>query len=62
VIKHKSYNYPWGLGQAIEAFVEYCNHEGYLEALDNFTPADVSSGRCDEVGNHIEQIKHETLR
>ena len=63
VVKHRSYNYPWELAQAIEAFVEYYNHKRYLEALDNLiNPADFSSGRSDEVGNHIEQIKHETLR
>ena len=62
VVKHRSYNYPWELAQAIEAFVEYNNHDRYLEALDSLTLIDVSSGRSDEVGNHIEQIKHETLR
>ena len=62
VVKHRNYNYPWELAQAIEAFVEYYNHERYLEALDSLTLIDVSSGRSDEVVTYTEQIKHETLQ
>ena len=62
VVKLRNYYYPWELAQAIEAFVEYYNHERYHEALDNLTPADVYSGRSAEVLTYREQIKQKTLR
>ena len=49
VVKLRNYYYPWELAQAIEAFVEYYNHERYHEALENLIPADVYSGKGDEV-------------
>lgn len=49
MVKLRNYYYPWELEQAIEAFVEYYNHERYHEALDNLKPADVYSGRVEEV-------------
>ncbi len=58
----RNYYYPWELGQAIEAFVQYYNHERYHEALDNLTPADVYAGKEEEVLTRREQIKEETLR
>ena len=57
VVKLRNYYYPWELEQAIEAFVEYYNHERYHEALDNLTPADVYFGRSEEVLTHRERIK-----
>ena len=62
VVKLRNYYYPWELEQAIEAFVEYYNHERYHEALDNLTPADVYSGKRKEVLSRREKIKHKTLQ
>ena len=62
VVKLRNYYYPWELGQAIEAFVEYYNHERYHEALDNLTPADVYFGRSKEVLTQREIIKRETFQ
>jgi transposase InsO family protein len=61
VVKLRNYYYPWELEQAIEAFVEYYNHERYHESLENLTPIDVYSGREKEVLSRREQIKQETL-
>ena len=61
VVKLRNYYYPWELEQAIEAFVEYYNHERYHEALDNLTPADVYSGKSEEVLSRREKIKQQTL-
>ena len=46
--------------EAIEAFVEYYNHERYHEALDKLTPADVYFGRSEEVLIRGDIIKRET--
>ncbi len=62
VVMLRNYYYPWELGQAIEAFVEYYNHERYHEALDNLTPADVYFERSEEVLTRREIIKRETLQ
>jgi putative transposase len=62
VVKLQNYYYPWELEQAIEAFVEYYNHERYHEALNNLTPADVYSGRSEEVLSRREIIKQQTLQ
>jgi putative transposase len=61
VVKLRNYYYPWELEQAIEAFVQYYNHERYHEALENLTPADVYAGKEEEVLSRREQIKQETL-
>ena len=62
VVKLRNYYYPWKLSQALEAFVEYYNHERYHEALDNLTPADVYAGKSEEVLTRRKQIKLDTLR
>ena len=62
MVKLRNYYYPWELEQAIEAFVEYYNHERYQEALDNLTPADVYFERSEEVLTRREIIKRETLQ
>jgi putative transposase len=62
VVMLRNYYYPWELEQALEAFVEYYNHERYHEALDNLTPADVYAGKGEEVLNRRKQIKLDTLR
>ncbi len=61
VVKLRNYYYPWELDQAIEAFVEYYNHERYHESLNNLTPADVYF-RGKEVLSRREKIKQETLQ
>jgi putative transposase len=61
VVKLRNYYYPWELGQAIEAFVEYYNYERYHESLDNLTPADVYAGKEKEVLSRREKIKQQTL-
>ena len=62
VVKLQNYYYPWELEQALEAFVEYYNHECYHEALENLTPADVYAGKSEEVLTRRETIKRETLQ
>ncbi len=62
VVKLRNYYYPWELEQAIEAFVEFYNHQRYHEALDNLTPADVYSGKEKEVLTRRNLIKADTLR
>ena len=58
----RNYCYPWELEQALEAFVEYYNHERYQETLDNLTPAEVYAGKSEEVLTRRKQIKLDTLR
>jgi len=62
VVKLRNYYYPWELDQAIEAFVEYYNHERYHESLNNLTPADVYFERGKEVLSRREKIKQETIQ
>lgn len=62
VVKLRNYYYPWELEQAIEAFVEYYNHERYHEALDNLTPEDVYLGKREKVLSRREKIKQQTLQ
>ena len=57
VVELRNYYYPWELEQALEAFVEYYNHERYHEALENLTPADVYAGKSEEVLTRRKQIK-----
>jgi putative transposase len=61
VVKLRNYYYPWELEQAIEAFVEYYNHQRYHEALDNLTPANVYSGKSEEILSRRETIKQKIL-
>ncbi len=61
VVKLQTFYFPWELEQALEDFVTYYNHERYHESLDNLTPADVYSGRAEEVKTKRELIKRTTL-
>jgi putative transposase len=61
VVKLRNYYYPRELEQAIEAFVEYYNHERDHEALENLTPADVFSGKSEQILSRREKIKQQTL-
>ncbi len=62
VVKLRNYHFSGELEHAIEAFVEYYNHERYHESLENLTPADDSAGAEEEVLGRGEQIKLETLK
>jgi putative transposase len=61
IVKLENFYFPWELEQAIASFVAYYNHRRYHESLDNLTPADVFSGRTEEVQTRREQIKQQTL-
>jgi putative transposase len=61
VVRPENYYSPSDLEGAIVAFVEYCNHARYHEAMDNLTPADVYFGRAKEVKERREEIKRRTL-
>ncbi|MFC2063352.1 IS3 family transposase [Chloroflexota bacterium] len=56
------YEMPSELRQAIESFVEYCNHRRYHEALDNVTPADVYFGRRNKIMAQRKEAKRKTLQ
>jgi len=53
---------PSELRQAIEAFVEYYNHQRYHEALENVAPADVYFGRKDGIFVRRKEAKQRTLQ
>ena len=53
---------PSELRQAIEAFVEYYNHQRYHEALENVAPADVYFGRKDGILVRRKEAKQRTLQ
>jgi len=61
VVKLQNYYSPSELEQSIADFVEYYNNERYHESIDNLTPADVYSGKSEEVLSKREQIKKITL-
>jgi len=56
------YEIPSELRQAIEAFVEYYNHQRYHESLENVTPADVYFGRKDGILARRKEAKQKTLQ
>lgn len=61
VVKLQNHYSPSELEQSITEFVEYYNNHRYHEAIDNLTPADVYSGKSEEVLTRREQIKKNTL-
>jgi transposase InsO family protein/transposase-like protein len=61
VVKLQNYYSPSELEKSIGEFVEYYNNERYHESIDNVTPADVYSGKSEEVLTKREQIKQNTL-
>ncbi len=62
VVKLEHYYFPWELERAIEAFVQFYNHERYHDSLDNVTPADMYTGRYHEIIGRRAQIKQQTLQ
>jgi transposase InsO family protein len=56
-----NYYFPWQLEAAIQAFVEYYNHQRYHEALNNVTPADVFFGRAAAIEDARAAIKRKTF-
>ena len=56
------YEIPSELRQAIEAFVEYYNHQRYHESLENVTPADVYFGRKEGILARRKEAKQRTLQ
>lgn len=61
VICLENHYFPSQLEQAISAFVEYYNQQRYHEALGNLTPADVYSGRAQQIRDQREATKRRTL-
>jgi len=61
VVGQLPYDMPSELREAIEAFVEYYNHQRYHEALGNVTPADVYYGRKAGIMARREEVKRRTL-
>jgi transposase InsO family protein len=61
VVKLQNYYSPSELEQSIAEFVEYYNNQRYHESINNLTPADVYSGKTEEVLTKREQIKQTTL-
>ena len=53
---------PSELRQAIEAFVEYYNHQCYHKPLESITPADVYFGRKDGILARRKEAKQKTLQ
>jgi transposase InsO family protein len=62
VVKLENYFFPDQLRAAIEAFVQYYNHERYHESLENLTPADVYFGRSREIKIQRHLTKKKTLK
>jgi len=61
-ISQVSYDMPSELRQAIESFVGDYNHRRYHEALGNVTPADVYSGRKDDILARRKEAKRKALQ
>jgi putative transposase len=61
VVRLENYYTPWELERAIARFIAYYNDRRYHEALGNVTPADMYSGRQQEILSRRERIKRETL-
>ena len=62
IVNLQNYFLPGVLESEIANFVDFYNHQRYHEALDNLTPADVYSGRAQEVLNRRAEIKKKTLQ
>ena len=56
-----NYYLPGELQEHLQRFINYYNHERYHESLNNLTPADVYYGRGQEILDHRETIKLNTL-
>ena len=57
----ENYYLPGELEIALQRFVDYYNHERYLESLNNLTPADVFYGHGTEISGQRDIIKRATL-
>ncbi len=55
------YYLPSELEEHLQRFITYYNHERYHESLNNLTPADVFYGHDQEILEHREQIKLNTM-
>ena len=53
---------PSELQEAIEAFMEFYNHQRYHEALGNVTSADMYYGRRVQILARRKEAKHKTLQ
>ena len=57
VMKLEHYYYLWELENAMQQFVQYCNHERYHESLYNIIPTDMGFGRHQEIMDRRDIIK-----
>ncbi len=57
----ENYYMPGDLERAIADFVDHYNHRRYHESLDNLTPADVYSGRGQNILEMRKEIKRRTI-
>jgi putative transposase len=62
IVNLQPYFLPGGLESEIANVVDFYNHQRDHESLDNLTPADVYSGRVQEVLNRRAEIKNKTLQ
>jgi len=62
VLLLENYYSPDELMDQIGLFVDHYNNNCYHEALDNLTPADIYSGKGNEILKRCERIKNNTLR